>query len=260
MLQYESQSYDKGLSQKLMQKYRPLFVFSIVSYAIFVSKVSKIRKDRENRNTAILISCWNACNAIANIIMLIGALPDFITSFHEGLYSSLCLNQGLYTNPRTAKLLFMFHASKIWELLDTVFVIMDGRQASIIHVTHHIITSISVVSSYPQLGAVIRWISVTNLIAHSVLYSYLTAQSCVWKQRTRSARIVSGIQLIQFPICLFAFWKILQYKAARRKCETGYNVACLIIYTILFILFMQFYVSKARSQMKIARLKGMIKF
>ncbi|VDO62371.1 unnamed protein product, partial [Onchocerca flexuosa] len=46
------------------------------------------------------------------------------------------------------------------------------------------------------------------------------AQSCVWKRRTRSARVIDGIQIAQFPICLFGLIKIRQFLNAKEKCET----------------------------------------
>lgn len=236
--------YDAQMSIEWMEQRRPLFMILIIAYALFVVHVPRIWGRKRNRELASIIFYWNAFNALTDIVLFLGLLPEFLSSFHEGFYSSLCLTAGLYKNPRSGRAIFTFHISKIWELLDTVLVILDGRKTNILHVAHHIVVSISMIYSYQHIGAVARWIAITNLAAHSALYSYLAAQSCVWKRRTRSARVIDGIQIAQFPICLFGLIKIRQFLNAKKKCETSYNGPCIIIYSSFFILFIQFYINK----------------
>ncbi|CAG9531929.1 unnamed protein product [Cercopithifilaria johnstoni] len=226
-----------------MRQYRHIFMLLIIVYALFVINVPRIWKGR-SRGLATIIFYWNAFNALANIVLFLSLLPDFLSSFHEGFYSSLCLNAGLYKNKRSGKAIFTFHISKVWELLDTVFMILDGRKTNSLHVTHHIIISTSMIYSYQHIGAMARWIAITNLAAHAALYSYLAAQSCVLKRRTCSARVISGIQMAQFPICLFGLIKIRQFLNARKKCETNYNGLSILIYSSFFILFTRFYINK----------------
>uniref|UniRef100_A0A915PYA5 Elongation of very long chain fatty acids protein n=1 Tax=Setaria digitata TaxID=48799 RepID=A0A915PYA5_9BILA len=238
-LEYEAQS-----SKEWMRQQRPLFMFLIVAYTLFVINAPRFQKGRKCRGLPTIIFCWNTFNALADAFLLLGLLPDFVSSFQNGFYSSLCLNGELYKNSRTGKALFTFHISKIWELFDTILVILDGREVDTLHVTHHIAISVLMVYSYQYVGAMARWIAVTNLAAHFALYSYLAAQSCVWKRRTRSACVISGIQLAQFPICLLSLLKIRQFLNAKKKCETGYNGPTIIIYATFFILFIQFYIKK----------------
>lgn len=236
--------YDAQLSIEWMQQYRPLFIFLIIGYAMFVMNVPRIWKGGRSQGLATIIFYWNAFNALADIVLLLGLLPDFLTSFHGGFYSSLCMNAGLYKNSRSGKAIFTFHISKVWELLDTILMILDGRKTNALHVAHHIVISTSMIYSYQHIGAIARWIAITNLVAHSSLYSYLAAQSCIWKRRTRSVRVISGIQIAQFPICLFGLIKIRQFLNAKKKCETSYNGPCIVIYSSFFILFIRFYINK----------------
>lgn len=236
--------YDAQLSIEWMEQYRHFFMFLIIVYALFVINMPRIWKRRRSRSLAIIIFYWNTFNAMADIVLLIGLLPDFLSSFHEGLYSSLCLNADLYKNARSGKAILTFHISKIWELLDTVLMILDGRKANSLHVTHHIVISILMIYSYQHIGAMARWIAITNLTAHAALYSYLAAQSSFWKRRTCSARVISGIQMAQFPICLLALIKTRQFLNSRKKCETSYNGLSILIYSSFFILFIRFYINK----------------
>ncbi|KAL3989273.1 GNS1/SUR4 family protein [Acanthocheilonema viteae] len=237
-------NYDAQLSIEWMQRCRPLFMLFIIAYALFVMNVPRIWKGRRSRVLAMIIFYWNAFNALADIILLLGLLPDFLTSFHEGFYSSLCLNAGLYKNPRSGKAILTFHISKVWELLDTVLIILDGRKTNRLHVAHHIVISTLMIYSYQHIGAMARWIAITNLAAHAALYFYLAAQSCVWKRRTCSARVISVIQMAQFPICLFGLIKIRQFLNAKKKCETNYNGVSILIYSSFFLLFIRFYINK----------------
>ncbi|KAM3729223.1 putative fatty acid elongation protein [Dirofilaria immitis] len=164
--------YDAQLSIEWMEQHRPLFMILIIAYALFVINMPRIWKGRGNRDLALIIFYWNAFNALMDIILLLSLLPEFLSSFHEGFYSSLCLSAGLYKNSKSA------------------------------------------------------------------------AQSCVWKRRTCSARVIGSIQIAQFPICLFGLFKIRQFLNAKKKCETNYNGPCIVIYSSFFILFVRFYVSK----------------
>lgn len=89
--------YDAQLSIEWMERYRHLFMFLITAYALFVISVPRIWK-RRSRSLAMIIFYWNVFNALTDIVLLLGLLPDFLSSFHEGFYSSLCLNAGLYKN------------------------------------------------------------------------------------------------------------------------------------------------------------------
>ncbi|MCP9257734.1 Elongation of very long chain fatty acids protein [Dirofilaria immitis] len=219
--------YDAQLSIEWMEQHRPLFMILIIAYALFVINMPRIWKGRGNRDLALIIFYWNAFNALMDIILLLSLLPEFLSSFHEGFYSSLCLSAGLYKNSKSGKAILIFHISKIWELLDTILMILDGRKTNTLHVVHHIVISTSMIYSYQRIGALARWIAITNLAAHSTLYFYLAAQSCVWKRRTCSARVIGSIQIAQFPICLFGLFKIRQFLNAKKKCETNYNGPCI---------------------------------
>ncbi|EFO12816.2 fatty acid elongation protein 3, partial [Loa loa] len=246
-MRWDPLTYDAQLSIEWIQQRRPLFILLFIAYTLFVFNMPRIWKGKRSQGLATIIFYWNAFNALADIVLLLGLLPDFLSSFHEGFYSSLCLNDGLYKNPRSGRAIFTFHISKVWELLDTVLVILDGRKPNILHVIHHIVISISMIYSYQHIGAMARWIAITNLSSHSALYSYLAAQSCAWKRRTCSARVINVIQMAQFPICLFGLIKIRQFVNARKKCETSYNGPSIIIYSSFFILFILFYVNKYRK-------------
>lgn len=242
-----SPEYDAEASMEWMRQHRPLFALVVAAYATFVVKAPRIcRQGMPRMKKAIFF--WNVFNAFADMALFFALLPEFLESFYGGLYSSICLSGDLYKSARTGKALFAFHISKTVELLDTVFVILDGREASMLHVAHHIVTSISTIYSYQQLGAMARWIAITNLGAHCTLYSYLAAQSYTRKRRSRSARVVTGIQLAQFLICLFVLLKARQFVSAGQNCETGYSWPAILLYTTFLILFLRFHVGRHQER------------
>ncbi|EFO14196.1 hypothetical protein LOAG_14325, partial [Loa loa] len=100
-MRWDPLTYDAQLSIEWIQQRRPLFILLFIAYTLFVFNMPRIWKGKRSQGLATIIFYWNAFNALADIVLLLGLLPDFLSSFHEGFYSSLCLNDGLYKNPRS---------------------------------------------------------------------------------------------------------------------------------------------------------------
>ncbi|VDN49844.1 unnamed protein product, partial [Gongylonema pulchrum] len=164
-----SSEYDVEASMTWLRWYRPLLMLLVFTYALFVIKMPRLWK-RKLPCMEAAIFFWDLFNAFADLYLLILLLPEFLWSFRGGLYSSVCLNDNLYKNARTGHAIFTFHISKTWELLDTVLVILDGHDTATLHVAHHIVSCVSALYSYHSIGALARWIAITNLASHCILY------------------------------------------------------------------------------------------
>lgn len=152
-------------------------------------------------------------------------------------------------NPPIANLLWLFYASKVWDFMDTIFIVLGKkwRQLSFLHVYHH--TTIFLfywLNSRMNYDADI-WLTIAlNGFIHTVMYTYYficmhtkvpeTGKSLpIWWKSS-----LTLMQLIQF-ITMMTQGSMLIAKG----CESTSLrvVATYIVYILsLFILFAQFFV------------------
>lgn len=236
--------YDALSSVTWMRHHRLIFLIISFLYVFIVIKLPQWLKGRKGLNLRTIIMYWNAGNAFIDIFLLFAISPDFLTSFSQGLYSSVCLNEQLYTGTVSGRAMFMFHLSKCWQLLDSVLIALEGHPLPTLHVAHHVTTMVTSVYGYYKIGAIGRWLAMTNLISQLVLYSYLMAQSIKRKQRRESARMVTIIQIIQFPICILLMFKAKGYMWAGKRCDSGCVALLITLYSFFLLLFIQYYGQK----------------
>ncbi|VDM57403.1 unnamed protein product [Angiostrongylus costaricensis] len=65
--------------------------------------------------------------------------------------------------------MFLFVFTKLLDLVETVLIILEGRQPLLIHIFHHVITLL-----FTWHKRSFRWFVFINLFSHVILYSYLS--------------------------------------------------------------------------------------
>lgn len=68
---------------------------------------------------------------------------------------------------------WLFMASKIFELIDTIFLVLRKKPLLFLHWYHHILTMIFAYYSYPISPAFNRWGIHLNSFVHSFMYRYV---------------------------------------------------------------------------------------
>lgn len=90
--------------------------------------------------------------------------------------------------------------SKLWELGDTVFLILRKRPVIFLHSYHHVLTFIYSFYAFPFDKGCDRWGAGMNFIVHSVMYSYFLLRALKVPLPRIMTMSVTSVQVLQFLI------------------------------------------------------------
>ncbi|XP_010916587.1 fatty acid elongase 3-like [Elaeis guineensis] len=114
----------------------------------------------------------------------------------------------------------VFYFSKIYELLDTLLIVLaGGRRLTFLHVYHH---AGVVVMCYVWLAAAQSLVPValvTNAGVHVVMYAYYLSSSAGWRWRPQWKRAVTELQILQFVFSFAVSVVFLWYHFAGGGCR-----------------------------------------
>ncbi|XP_008802058.2 elongation of fatty acids protein 3-like [Phoenix dactylifera] len=114
----------------------------------------------------------------------------------------------------------IFYFSKIYELLDTLLILLaGGRRLTFLHVYHH---AGVIVMCYIWLAAAQSLVPValvTNAGVHVVMYAYYLSSSAGWRWRPRWKRAVTELQIAQFVFSFAVSVVFLWYHFAGGGCS-----------------------------------------
>ncbi|PAV87107.1 hypothetical protein WR25_21499 [Diploscapter pachys] len=121
-----------------------------------------------------VLGLWYQLNCLFHLVLLVCFIPEMITSVAKGLYSSICITNGLYAGAISSVVVRLFSMSKILDLGETLLLVAAGRKPLLIHIFHHAITVAVVYAQYPYEISLARWFVFLNLASHVILYAYLS--------------------------------------------------------------------------------------
>lgn len=216
----------------------------VVSYLYFVLKCGpKFMKYRNPYNIDRIVMIYNAIQVLYSMYLV---KEVFRLVWLRDDYRLYCIETSK-DDPDIAKeqvyTVWLFLASKILDLLDTVFFVLRKKQSQItfLHVYHHtliIIVGWTLTNFYP--GGQAAFFGTINAFVHVIMYSYyfLTVMNPEYKKAWWK-KYLTTIQLVQFVITgLHAFMTLFE-----PECNFPRIIMLLVIPQdiFMFILFWDFY-------------------
>ena len=130
----------------------------------------------------------------------------------------------------------VFCISKVFEFIDTVFLVLKGRDIILLHGYHHLITMLfcwyNVFAVYNNL---VFYFAAINYFVHAIMYTYYAAATLGY--RSKIDQFITFIQTFQMIIGL----GIIFYSFGCIKYDTIQNIFGIFIYLSFFVLFLHFY-------------------
>lgn len=225
----------------MLERWTDSFVYSAI-YACIVFGGHLYMKTRPRYDLRPALALWSGILAIFSIAGTMRTLPELITAVStHGLQYSVCVPT--YFKGVTGFWSFLFTVSKVYELGDTVFIILRKQRLIFLHWYHHITVLIYVWYSYTDHTAPGRWFMVMNYLVHSLMYSYYALRALRIQLPKFCNMLVTSLQLMQMIIGVLINMWIYQIKGRGEFCQQSYENLrySSIMYFTYFILFAHFF-------------------
>jgi len=241
-------------SRALQNFWLPLFVL-IGLYICFVQFGQRIMAKKERIYSKTVLFAWNLFLSIFSIIGFVTVLPTALLNSEAGmltagLKAAVCSDPAWYGHGLCGLFVLFFILSKIFELLDTAFLVLGKRPVIFLHWYHHVTVLLFCWHSYTQIISTGVWFAVVNYGVHSVMYTYYACTQHSKVMKCWVAPIAPYITLIQTSQMLFGLLiigsNIYYHSQDPENCRSrkANNLMGLLMYLSYFLLFAKFGVER----------------
>lgn len=168
--------------------------------------------------------------------------------FTQGFYSTVCNTGAHYGNGKVGFFVWLFIYSKIFELVDTFFLLIRKNPVIFLHWYHHITVLLYCWHAYSvRIGTGI-WFATMNYSVHSIMYLYFAMTQygpSTKKFAKKFSKFITTIQILQMVVGIIVTFAAMLYVTFDVPCYTSLanSVLGLMMYASYFVLFVQLYVS-----------------
>ena len=201
--------FDGHDAQKVFATGWPLLPMAIVvPYLAFVYWVPHWMKNRPPFDVRVVARVWNIALAVFSICGAFVCVPHLAEQlYRHGFWYCACADvYELAGYGAPALWAAAFSWSKLFELFDTVLLILKKRPVRTLHWFHHASVVVFVWATWAYENPLALWFGAMNYTVHSVMYSYFALTSSN-RWRAAALRIAPAITLLQ--ISQFAMGTIL---------------------------------------------------
>lgn len=169
----------------------------LVVYLSLLAFLKFLRKGKKAMPLKGLAFVHNLVLAAGSALLLLALAMEVIPAWlNDGLFTSIC-GTNIF-NGRLEALYYINYLFKVWELFDTVLLVLKGHDLTFLHVYHHCLTFVLCYTQFVGQSTV-QWVPITlNLIVHTFMYWYYAMASigiqCWWK------KYLTTMQIIQFVL------------------------------------------------------------
>jgi len=163
-----------------------------------------------------------------------------------GFYPSVCSHSSAYGFGTTGIWVFLFIYSKLFELVDTLFLILRKSPVILLHWYHHASVLLYCWHSYSVRIGTGLWFAAMNYTVHAIMYFYFALSQCGDKARKfakKFAMLITAMQLTQMVIGIIVTVSSVVYHASGKVCYVSLvnSVLGLVMYSSYFVLFLQLF-------------------
>lgn len=219
------------------------FIYSVV-YVILIFGGQNYMQKRSRFDLRPALATWSSVLAIFSIFGAVRTIPELVSSLKDhGMQYSVCIPS--YYQGVTGVWCFLFTVSKVYELGDTIFIVLRKQQLIFLHWYHHITVLIYVWYSYPVRIGAGRWFMVMNFAVHSIMYTYYALRAMRVTLPKFINMLITGMQITQMIVGCYV--NIIVYNAINNgdSCEADMmNIKySTLMYLSYFVLFAHFFYS-----------------
>ena len=143
-----------------------------------------------------ILAVWSATNAAFSILGTARVLPELLYVIDKyGWEYSVCNSS--YFLGSTKCWGYLYTVSKIFELGDTLFIVLRKQKLVFLHWYHHVTVMVYTWYSYSGWQSMGRWFMAMNFAVHSFMYTYYTFKAMRFRVPKFISIIITVLQLLQ---------------------------------------------------------------
>jgi len=233
-------------------------IAACIAYVLMIYGLSAYMKNREPMKLKGIKTIWNfslSAFSWCGFFVLVNHLlfSEHAGVFTAGFHASLCTHPSHYGCRYEGVAIAAFCYSKMFELFDTVFIILAKRPLIFLHWYHHITVLLFCWLSYGSRNSNGIYFAVVNYCIHGIMYFYYgMTQLSPWTRKLVKpfAMQVTLLQLSQMGFGVLIIAATVFYKYYRVDCYTTstVNFFGLIMYISYFVLFLQLFLGRYFKQ------------
>jgi len=215
-------SFEKNFDSEVAMKFaRDHYMLPFLICALYLALIFGGQKIMENRKPFKLqlpLASWNLFLALFSFIGVMRTLPNLLNAlFSETFEDTVCRDPLLYYTKGTIGLwMTLFNYSKVFELLDTVFIVLRKRPLIFLHYYHHITVLLYCWFAVGWIPSTGMYFLVMNYAVHSIMYGYYYLMSIKIKPPIPAYSITLA-QLLQMlfgtiVVSASAYYKLFEKK------------------------------------------------
>lgn len=223
-----------------------LSIYYSIIYVVFIGSGRYYMRNRPRFELRPLLALWSGCLAIFSILGFVRLLPEFVDGIMTyGFRYSVCSRTYIMYRP-TSFWSYIFAISKVYELGDTVFIVLRKQPLIFLHWYHHIATLMYCWFSYTELIGPARWFMFMNFAVHSIMYSYYTLKALQFKVPRFISMLITALQLSQMAVALtvniYTYNDVIK-SSGKSDCYQTYSnfMVSLVMYISYLALFANFF-------------------
>ncbi len=259
VFEFEKNFDEESFAQWMMKNWSlSIWYAALYVVTIFGGKYYMDKRPRFDLRPALAL--WSLILGIFSIFGAIRTIPELAYVINKyGFDFSVC-NPSYFNGP-TSFWAFMFTISKVYELGDTIFIVLRKQNLIFLHWYHHITTLIYVWYSYTDHLGPGRWFMVMNYTVHSFMYTYYAFRAMRFRIPRPLSMVITSMQIMQMFIGLAVNSWAYHVKGSGGFCQARfinlrYSIMMYFSYMVLFSFF--FYNAYMRPKSPVSEEKMML--
>lgn len=252
------EQYDDDLRMQWSQKYAWFAVPIVMAYIFLIFQGQAWMQKRSPLPLRALLTLWSLSLAIFSIrgsYVMISYLWNGLN--RDGFQATLCSDtfyDGIYGFWTCA-----FGLSKVFELLDTMFIVLRKKELLFLHWLHHSLTLLFVsYSGRYRTNVPSKFTMTANYAIHALMYSYYTVKATGLVKIPKQVNIfITTVQILQMVAGFWIYVIAMQLANNGISCPLDTDIFYFnsVVYTIYFILFCNFYYKKYIAKAGVGQVK-----
>lgn len=222
-------------------------IVSVIAYCLMLALGPKMMEKRERFDLRYPLAYWNLLLAVFSFIGMIRTVPHFFLLMQtHGWQEVVCgAPEPLYGDGAVGFWVAAFVLSKVFELIDTLFIVLRKRPLIFLHWYHHITVLLFTWFCYSYENPGIVFVAM-NYTVHAVMYGYYYLMAMKMKPSWMPPQAITVMQISQMVVGVAVATNYVMTLRSGGACHVHVPLlySCAVMYSSYLYLFASFFVKR----------------